>query len=515
MQKLGLIWATLLFAGSVSPLAAQTQDVRFGNLHSHTSYSDGTGTPTEAYTMACAQEGIDFFAITEHNHDKGDGKGDRKDDILIANRPDLYRGTPEALVDTANRLDAPGTCVTLFGQEFSTISSGNHANVFDVADVIDAPSGRFDLLLEWLAAHRDFGGDEALLQFNHPGTGKKAVKDYGRDDFGTDESSWIQAMAPHVSLIEIFNAPALRTGEHQRTEDRSSLYLRYLNLGFHLAPSVGQDNHYRNWGNSTDARVAVISPDFTRRGIIAALRKRHAYASEDFNLRVVFRSGSALQGDVVAPPAVGSELPLTVQIVDDDEPDASYRIDVYKDIAGGKPASAAVETFEVTGNQVQPLVLEGIQFTGDGEFVLLRITQFGQEDDEHQIDDRVWTAPIWYEPAGAHHDDALPKLRIVQLVPDPLESDFVAEQITLRNTGLAAVSLVGWRVRDLAGNTWDLDGLGVLEPGQSRSLLRNGQAMSLNNGGDEIELVAPEGAVAQTVTYGKVTAGQVVTVDGN
>ena len=85
----------------------------------------------------------------------------------------------------------------------------------------------------------------------------------------------------------------------------------------------------------------------------------------------------------------------------------------------------------------------------------------------------------------------------------------------MRNTGLAAVSLVGWRVRDLAGNSWDLDGLGVLEPGQSRSLLRNGQAMSLNNGGDEIELVAPEGAVAQSVTYGKVAPGQVVTVDGN
>ena len=72
----------------------------------------------------------------------------------------------------------------------------------------------------------------------------------------------------------------------------------------------------------------MITPDFSRRRIIAALRKRHARASQDYNLRVVFRSGTALQGDVVSPPAVGSELPLTVQIVDDDEPTASYRIDV-------------------------------------------------------------------------------------------------------------------------------------------------------------------------------------------
>lgn len=106
-------------------------------------------------------------------------------------------------------------------------------------------------------------------------------------------------------------------------------------------------------------------------------------------------------------------------------------------------------------------------------------------------------------------------MRIVQLVPDPVASDFVAEQITLRNSGTDTVSLLGWKVRDLAGNSWDLDALGALAPGESGTMVRNGQAMSLNNGGDEIELVAPGGAVTQTVSYGKVTSGQVVAVDGN
>jgi hypothetical protein len=512
----GAVVAGVLFA---QPLFAQTADVRFGNLHAHTSYSDGLGEPFEAYEQACGA-GLDFFAITEHNHGAGDGTGERKDGKLIGVQRQLYSGTPESLVEVADALDRPGVCVTLYGQEFSTISKGNHVNVFDVEEVIDVPDGEFAELLEWVDMHRDGGGERAVLQFNHPSSGRKALKDYGRDDFGDgSEAAWLQAMPEHVSLIEVFNAPALRDGQGQRTHDRSSLYRRYLNLGFHLAPSVGQDNHYRNWGTSTDARVAVITPDFTRRGIIAALRARHAYASEDRNLRVVFRSGSALQGDIVPPPpGEHPELPLTVQIVDDDEPDAIYRVDVFKDIAGGPVSHSPVESFEFVGNQVEPVPLEGIRLEREGEYVFLRIVQQadedgeqGEHDDEHPLEDTVWTAPIWYE-SDHFHDERGPSRSVViaSLLPDPPGDDFTGERITFRNLASVPVSMEGWQVRDLAGNVWELGGLGQLAPGQEMALLRGGQPMALNNGGDQIELVAPDGTVVQLVTYGKVAEGEVV-----
>ena len=48
---------------------AQPQvSVFFGNLHSHTALSDGSGTPAEAYEHARDTAGLDFLAITEHNH---------------------------------------------------------------------------------------------------------------------------------------------------------------------------------------------------------------------------------------------------------------------------------------------------------------------------------------------------------------------------------------------------------------------------------------------------------------
>lgn len=512
MKRSPTVLAFAAYALWPSLLAAQTADVRFGNLHSHTSYSDGSGTPADAFRMAC-QAGLDFFAITEHNHAAGDGKGDRRDGKMIATQPALYKGRSTSLVETADRMNRAQHCVTIYGQEFSTISSGNHVNVFDVGSVIDVPNGAFDKLVGWMESNKDSSAQVPVAQFNHPQSGRTADKEYGRDDFGNEERQWVQSMAPHVTLIEVLNAPALKDGRDQRTHAKEQQFFRYLNLGFHLAPSVGQDNHYRNWGVSTDARVAVITPDFTRAGILDALRKRHAYATEDKNLRLVFKANGALQGDIVAPPAVGSELKLTLEIRDDDEPDADYRVDVFKDVAGEKPAAAPVESYEITGNQV--LDMEGIRFERAGEYVFVRVTQYARADDEHVEDDKAWTAPVWFEADGHHPLLATqPLVRLTRLIPDPSGDDVQKESITLKNGGSAPINLIGWKVRDLADNSWPLDGVTALGAGQSVTVQRNGMPMSMNNGGDEIELVAPDGSVVQTVKYGSVTVGEEVRPDG-
>jgi hypothetical protein len=74
----------------------------------------------------------------------------------------------------------------------------------------------------------------------------------------------------------------LRSSEVQEKD-----YFQYLNFGFHLAPSTGQDNHYATWGTVTDARVAVLADNLSKQDILTALKTRRAYA-EDKNLRVIF-----------------------------------------------------------------------------------------------------------------------------------------------------------------------------------------------------------------------------------
>lgn len=489
------------------PSAAGAQTVFFGNLHAHSSYSDGRGTPDQAFAAARAA-GLDFMAVTEHNHHEGDGKADARDGVMIATRPELYSGAAPSLRAAADAATVNGTFVAIAGQEFSTISKGNHVNVFDVPDVLRSANGDFLSLASEVRAVRDSGGGLPLIQFNHPRNEGRFPADYGRDDYGGDDRRWIADLDPLVELIEVLNAPALRDGTGMRPHRRETEYLRYLNLGFHIAPSVGHDNHHRNWGAASEARIAVLAAGLTRADILNGLRRRHAYATEDRNLRIVFRANGALSGDIVPPPPPGSELRLTVSLVDPDEPDAVYRVDVFQDAPGGRHATAPVESFEVRGNSPQPILLEGVTHNASGEFVLLRVTQFS--NDEHEEEDRAWTAPVWFEAGAIPNAPSAALLRIASLVPNPGGDERLEERVTIRNDGSVAVDLTGWRLRDAAGNTWLLDGARSLTPGQQREVIRGGQAMSLNNGGDVVELLDPSGTAVDTVSYGPAGENTVV-----
>ncbi|QYK47355.1 MAG: CehA/McbA family metallohydrolase [Phycisphaeraceae bacterium] len=393
----------LLLAGAFAlPTLAQPLKVYFGNLHAHTSYSDGSGTPAMAFDHA-RLNGLDFMAITEHNHAQAErNAGDRRDGILIATDHSLYRGTPangeRSLVDAALEASASGLFVALYGQEFSTISSGNHANVYEVQDVIPSTSGRYDQLVHWLASNPDSTGKPAFIQLNHPSSEYRRTTEYGRDDFGGDDN-WIREMGRHAALIEIISGPALSTGSRLSVpRDKEFDYVHYLNLGFRVAPTANQDNHYFNWGDLTTARTGVIAHELSRNAIIEAIRARHVYATTDHNLRVIARVNGRLCGSAIPVPPTGSELAITIEIHDDDEPDAEYRIEVFSDDAPGGPLASSIEFMDLgVGNGTH--TVEGIAATGPDQYVFFRIYQrITESDGEDARGDSVWTAPVWMDP---------------------------------------------------------------------------------------------------------------------
>ena len=108
--------------------------------------------------------------------------------------------------------------------------------------------------------------------------------------------------------------------------------------------------------------------------------------------------------------------------------------------------------------------------------------------------------------------DSLPvvQIRITSLLPNPPGDETQNEQARLRNFSTQAVSLIGWKLRDLAGKTWSLDVLGMLESGEEKVIRRKGQPMALNNNGDTVDLIDPTGRVLQTVTYSRVEEGEAV-----
>ena len=305
--RAGFLLCVLLIAGGMlfAPVSAQSQRVFFGNLHSHTSYSDGTDTPANAFRKA-RNAGIDFLAITEHNHsDCERGAKERADGIMIAKKHELY----EYLIRAAIEATQSGNFVGLYGQEFSSISKGNHLNVLEVGKVIDeddVANGAFKVLYtSWLPSHPDSTNAAPIVQMNHPNMSSDLrpasgnadrdadrENDYGYDDYGKSFPELRKAMEPYVRLIEVLSGPATvdrftsRLSSHNVLEDD---YLAYLAQGFRIAPTGNQDNHYfSSRGSSNNARTGVWAAELSRKAILAALRERRCYATEDHNLEVAF-----------------------------------------------------------------------------------------------------------------------------------------------------------------------------------------------------------------------------------
>jgi len=401
-----IILTVLAMAVAVHSRAQEVQ-VFFGNLHSHTSYSDGSGKPADAYKYARDTAKVDFLAITEHNHDgaeRGIKAGDpRKDGILIAKNHSLYNGTKSSSsISAAKAFNKDGKFVAIYGQEFNTIEEGgNHMNVFEVSEVIDeavVPNGGFEQLVKWLTTNLDSEMKPAIIQFNHPSSEiRKRGIEYGANLFGSP-SEWVKQIGRHACLIEMLNGPGTINAPNLKPEVFESDYLYYLNLGFKLGPTGDQDNHFKNWGNSTTARTGVIAEAKTKANILDALRHRHVYATTDNNLKIIFRVEGHLCGDVITTlPAAGAELKVTYSIVDGDEPDAGYKIEAYSAIVGSGPAKA-VESVKVSGNNPpsQPGTLEGVPYLGPNQYVFFKISQL--DEDKHT--DTAWTAPVWFEKAG-------------------------------------------------------------------------------------------------------------------
>ncbi|MEO7922322.1 MAG: hypothetical protein ABIR30_01455 [Chitinophagaceae bacterium] len=402
------------------------QKIYYGLLHAHTLISDGSGTPVEAFAMAKAR-GLNFFAVTEHNHDAAEsGAKERMDGVQIATTPALYNGASNVTITRnwkendeehtetitikplirAARDATTASFVGLYGQEFSTISSSNHVNVFGVGEVLDMDNGDFTALVAKLKSLPDV----CLVQLNHPDvamdlfykgskadTKKKMFNDYGIDagDLGPHFKDLITALDPYAHLIEVLSGPALSASveEDFQYDAYENDYFFYLKQGFHLSPSVGQDNHYPTWGSITDARVGIVATTLTEAAIFEAIRLNRTFATEDKNLKVILYVNDNLMGSSIQAEEE-SELKIQVLIEDTDEPNSEYEISIYgaeteaelsTEATNWKAKDGLLETITVSKNGTY--TVSGIFAGKNPSFYYARVMQNSTDD--------AWTAPVW------------------------------------------------------------------------------------------------------------------------
>jgi uncharacterized repeat protein (TIGR01451 family) len=244
-------------AAAVSPAGDLTtaagMNVYIGDLHSHSSYSDGQGTPADAFATARAN-GLDFFALTDH-------------DIMLT-ETEWQDMLTQAQAATVN-----GAFVALRGFEFT--HAKGHLNVFDTGAFVRGNDPAFANLANfysWLVNQ-----PSAVAQFNHP-------RQDAQYDWNFNYFAYHPAADLKIVLRELSNAEQ---------------FFLSMNSGWHLGTLANSDTHEANWGSKP--LMGLVAPALTKADILAALRARRTFfvPPDDRNLALVMHANGYWMGSAV------------------------------------------------------------------------------------------------------------------------------------------------------------------------------------------------------------------------
>lgn len=263
----------------------------YGIPHAHTSYSDGAGTPTEAYEKA-RDSGLNFLIITDHQGKLVKGKYNHDGSILISGSPQP-KWEMLKLEASAVTIKYEDFCA-LYGFELSTKFWG-HINIINSKNIIKKKPNDLKELYEWLITEENI-----LLSVNHPHRSPKTLPFTNNfDNF--------------VNLYEVGNGSTTRV--YIRTEKN---YYNALDSGWHIAAINGQDNHSSDWGDSPNV-TAVIAKELSVNSILEAIRLRRIYSTESKSLKLVVKGNNQWMGSVITMNK-GERLELHIKAEDMNSP---------------------------------------------------------------------------------------------------------------------------------------------------------------------------------------------------
>ena len=252
-----LVAATLIFG-----------QVFFGNIHAHTSYSDGQGTPEEAFEHARNSGAVDIQAITDHDHD------------LNYKLPD-GSWKLDRIIEMAKKYTVEGEFIAISGFEW-TLTSRGHITIYNTSEWIDRSTTDLYDIYQWIVDR------EATAQFCHPG------RKYG--DFFDFE--YFPEVDLYINTVEVGNGAGSNSNNVIK-EEYFERYQRALNRGWHVGASANQDNHQKQWATVNDARTAFVIDELTTDNVYEALKTRNIYATEDRNAYIAFVTEGAKMGDIL------------------------------------------------------------------------------------------------------------------------------------------------------------------------------------------------------------------------
>jgi hypothetical protein len=346
---------------------AQEYNYYYGNIHAHTSYSDGckdeetTGvrTPAQAFAFAKQSEHLDFLGISEHNHSKAG-----------MDLPNYHRG-----VEQAAQANEDGGFACIYGMEYGTVAQG-HILIYGMPQLMNwetdntdmhTRKGDYNQIWELLA-----DCNHCFVTLAHP---KQAnFNDLLYEPYNEQADAIICGVAvrngPHSSHSVNYDEPP--SGSYY------GYYKSLLAAGYKVGPTIDHDNHYTTFGRTSQGRTVILAKNLTQNEITAAYKAMRFYATDDWNTQVRYTINEQAMGSSLKK----GEVELEVSVEDPDLDDAIETVKVmYGYVGSGEEAKTFI-------HETEPEFRYTIEILpGENLYFFLEITQRDK--------DKIITAPIW------------------------------------------------------------------------------------------------------------------------
>ena len=351
----------------------------FGQLHSHTQYSDGAGSLESAldYVKNLPEiANVDFVAFTDHSNYFDSKNNPNVEaalyDTSLVNDSDSSHSwaTYKNTVAAFNAANA-GKKVAIAGFEMTWSGGPGHINTFNTPGIVSRNNTTLNNktkdagLQAYYKLLSQKEGANSISQFNHPGTTFGNFIDFGY---------WDAVVDTRMYMVEVGNGEGqIGAGGYYPSYEQ---YIMALDKGWHVAPTNNQDNHKGRWGNANDARDVILTDDFTEDGIYAALRARRMYATEDKNLDLDYTVNGSMMGSIIDVP---EKLNFEISFNDPDRTDSIAKVELV--VNSGKVAYTWDSAADLAKGSVS------VELAPEYTYYFVRVTE-GDGD-------LAVTAPVW------------------------------------------------------------------------------------------------------------------------
>ena len=352
----------------------------FGQLHSHTQYSDGAGTLTDALRYVenlPASANVQFVAFTDHSN-YFDSSSSPNEEAALYNAS-LVKDSDanhswKTYKDTIAKFneDNAGSMVAIGGFEMTWSGGPGHINTFNTPGIVSRNNKTLNNKTDdagmkaYYALLSQAEGASSISQFNHPGTTFGNFKDF---------NYWDPVIDSRMYMVEVGNGEgAIGAGGYYPSYEQ---YIMALDKGWHLAPTNNQDNHKGKWGNANDARDVILTDDFSEQGIYEAIRALRMYATEDKNLELTYTVNGLMMGSSITE--IPDKLNIEVTVNDPDASDSIAKVEVVAN--SGKVAYTWDNAAQLTSGKLSATLDPSYSY------YFIRVTQ--------KDGDLAVTSPVW------------------------------------------------------------------------------------------------------------------------